>query len=111
MGTQDLIPGEYILNGMNDIGIDPDIRRYINNVVRVEKKCKSGLYSIRTIDGKHFSVPKGNLETSTEYFDRRSTKPAPLVGWTVEPAKDLQATYGLDLGEKLTQALIANICK
>lgn len=113
MGTRrhDLTPGEYVLNGFSDIGIDPDIRRYINRVVRVEKKCKSGLYYIKTTDGKFFSVSKGNLETPTEYFDRCSAPPVDLSGWTVEATQDLQAQHGLDLGEQITKALIANICK
>lgn len=108
---EDLIPGEYVLNGFSDIGIDPDIRRYIGTSVTLIKKCKSGLYYIGTSDGKFFSVPKGNLETPEQYSERCSMNPVDLSGWTVEAAENLQTQHSLDLGKDLTAALIANICK
>jgi len=53
-----------ILNGDGDLAMDGHIRPYIQTTVEVVKITKSGLYQIRTHDGKLFSVPKRNLDES-----------------------------------------------
>lgn len=59
------------LNGNGDLGIDPEIRPYIDQVVDIVKRCKSGLYQIRTSDLRLFSVPKSNLFWKVTYNDQK----------------------------------------
>lgn len=96
-----------VLNGSGDLGIDAEIRWYIDERVTLIKICKSGLYQIKTQDGKLFSVPKRNLETLKEYFMRLASplRYVDLSGWTIEPAQDLMPQYGLDLEKELIAAL------
>ncbi len=63
----DLLPGTYILNGSGDLLMhDGALRTYLNKSVECIKKCKSGLYYIKTHDGKYFTVYKRNLNTDEE---------------------------------------------
>lgn len=105
---EDLIPGEYFLNGSGDLAFEFDIRPYINTYVQVLKKCRSGLYYVHTPDGKFFSVAKHNLDTREE---REAYLTAPRVPfdpslWTVEPTVHLQAQHGLDLESEIVAQLI-----
>jgi len=59
----DELIGFATLNGKGDLACDGDARPYINTMVNVGKRCKSGLYLIITHDGKKITVPKRNLES------------------------------------------------
>lgn len=50
------------LNGDGDLAMDGSLRPYIGTEVEILRVTKSGLYQIRTHDGKCFSVRKRNLD-------------------------------------------------
>ena len=112
----DLTPGTYILNGMGDLAMEHGIRKHIRTEVEVIKKTKSGLYYIRTSDGKFFSVPKFNLDTAEEVAERMARPPmtpeqcqAWAKQWRIEPTEDLKPTHGLDVEDEMTKRLISEI--
>lgn len=106
----DLTPGKYFLSGRGDLGIDPEIRPYLRKEVEVLKKCKSGLYFIKTNDGKLFSVPKSNLETAEQIKERLNRPPPDFSDWTIEETVELEAQIGLDLEQELVN-ILAEDCR
>lgn len=49
------------INGLRDIGIDPNIRRIIGKEGKLVKRCKSGLLLIEC-EGKLVSLPPINVD-------------------------------------------------
>ncbi len=109
----DLKPGIYILNGFGDLGIHGELRKYFGKEVEVIKKCKSGLYYVRTEHDGYWSIAKSNLETPEQYAERlaRPCVPFDPTKWKVEAAQDIEAHHGLDLEREIAKALYKEILK
>lgn len=114
---EDIVPGMYWLNGSRDIAFEWPMGRYIGEPIEVLKKCKSGLYYIKTEDGKLWTVSKGNIDTAEAHQareDRRNGKAPKLTldsGWTVEATVDLPGQYGLDFAAVTAADLMDDILK